>query len=322
MNRPSIPQTPRWGIGLAFGTAAISGVAVWLNSSALRSVGDPAVYTTLKNLVAAVVHVAIAGAMGHRAEVRRLDRGRWGRLMVIGVIGGAVPFLLFFTGLSMATAPGAAFIHKTLFLWVALMAVPLLGERIGVIQVTALGILLVGQTLLVMPSAGGAFGVGEVMILAATLLWSIEVIVAKRVLVDVSPTVVGAARLGFGLVVLGGYLVVTGKLALLTTLTPQAGAWVLLTGLLLAGYVGTWFAALSRAPATVVTAVLVVGALGTAALDGVAGSRLPEPATLLGGSVMAVAVVVIALAAQRADGRAVMATESAGRATGVTRNRS
>ena len=55
------------------------------------------------------------------------------------------------------------------------------------------------------------------------------------------------------------------------TLTSDAAAWVLFTGLLLAGYVGTWLAALRRAPATVVTAVLVVGAIVTTVLDGLAG---------------------------------------------------
>ena len=50
---------------------------------------------------------------------------------MIGVIGGSVPFILFFNGLAMASAPSAAFIHKTLFVWVVLLAVPFLGERLG-----------------------------------------------------------------------------------------------------------------------------------------------------------------------------------------------
>ena len=92
-------------------------------------------------------------------------------------------------------APTAAFIHKTLFIWVAVMAVPLLGERLGLIQVAALATLLVGQ-LLVAPPTGVTWGGGETMILAATLLWSVEVVLAKRLLGGVSSAVLGAARMG------------------------------------------------------------------------------------------------------------------------------
>ena len=44
---------------------------------------------------------------------------------------------------------------------------------------------------------------------------------------------------------------------------------MLLTGVILAGYVATWFAALARAQAVDVTAVLVLAALITAGLNAV-----------------------------------------------------
>ena len=59
-----------------------------------------------------------------------MGRGQWGALAAIGVIGGSVPFVLFFEGLSSATSPQAAFLHKTLVLWVAVLAVVFLGERL------------------------------------------------------------------------------------------------------------------------------------------------------------------------------------------------
>lgn len=307
MNR--IPVTRAWGTRLALGTALISGVAVWLNVSAVRAVGDPAVYTTLKNLVAAAILIAAAAAMGGASEVRGLRPGQWGRLMVLGIVGGSLPFLLFFVGLSMATAPSAAFIHKTLFVWVALLAVPLLGERIGSTQIAALVVLFVGQLLLVAPATGGSPGPGEAMILGATLLWSIEVIVAKRLLVGVSPAVVGAARLGFGLLILVGYVIATGKFTVLAGLSAGAVAWVLVTGVLLAGYVGTWLAALRRAPATVVTAMLVAGAMITALLDTLVGGAELQVIPLIGLAIIGTAAVWLV----RMAGPEVIAPEAAGR---------
>jgi hypothetical protein len=69
--------------------------------------------------------------------------------------------------------------------------------------------------------------------------------------------------------------------------------WVLVTGVVLAGYVGTWYAALARAPALDVTAVLVGGAIITAALRYmVSGTPLPsmEGLVLVGmGFILAIA---------------------------------
>ena len=73
-----------------------------------------------------------------------------------------------------------------------------------------------------------------------------------------------------------GYLVLTGRLPLVAELNPSQWTWVLVTGLFLAGYVGTWFAALSRANASVVTAVLVLGAPITATLDALAKGTVPQ----------------------------------------------
>jgi drug/metabolite transporter (DMT)-like permease len=267
------------GILLAAVTAVISGISIFLNSYAVRELPDAGLFTTLKNSAAALVLFAIAvPVLRMRARPVHIDRQAGIRLTAIAIVGGSVPFLLFFTGLSMASAPSAAFIQKTLFVWVALLAVPFLGERLGWLQIGALGVLLASQVLIT-PPTGVTWGAGETMILAATLLWSVEVVLAKRLMARVDPLVVGVGRLGIGLVVLFGYLALTGKLALIPSLGGAQWAWVLVTGVLLAGYVGTWFSALSLAPATVVTSVLVLAAPITALLSSTARSparrRLP-----------------------------------------------
>ena len=123
-------------------------------------------------------------------------------------------------------------------MWVAVLAVPFLGERLGWFPIAALGVLLAGQVLAA-PPTGVVWGTGETMILAATLLWAVEVVLARRLLVaDVPSPVVGAARLGIGLVVLVGYLAVSGRLPVLAGLTATQWAWGLGTGALLAAYVG------------------------------------------------------------------------------------
>jgi len=296
-----LPRTVTWGLVLALLTAIISGVSVWLNSFGVREVPDAALYTTLKNGVAAVILIGalLASSTGPSA-VRSLRPGTWRRLAVIGVIGGSVPFLLFFTGLAQASAPGAAFIHKTMFIWVALLAVPFLGERLGGFQVGAIALLLVGQLLLAPPRVEGAqLGSGETLIALATLLWSVEVILAKRLLASVPPLVIGAGRLGIGLIVLLAFVLLSGSAGGVASVTATGWAWVTVTGVMLAAYVGTWMAALSRAPASAVTSVLVLGAVITAGIQAVAAGASPAPAVLVGGLVLVAAVSVVLIGAVR-----------------------
>jgi drug/metabolite transporter (DMT)-like permease len=280
----------------------ISGFSVFVNGAGVKAFGDATVYTTAKNLVAALVLLTLVAA-GSRAGARLsrpAGRRQWLALAAIGIIGGSVPFVLFFEGLARASSPQAAFVHKTLLLWVALLALPLLGERLQWGHWLAIGLLVVGQLGL----AGGippSFGAPGLMILAATLLWSVEVVVAKRLLSGVSSWTVAVARMGCGTVVLLLWLAARGQLGVLTAMTAQQLAWALVTGVLLAGYVATWFAALARAQAVDVTAVLVLAVPVTAALDAaVTGTPLAPRASWLA-LLLAGGAVVLRLAWR--DGR-------------------
>ena len=288
----AVPVGIGWGIVLAIGAALISGLAIYLNAFAVKQVPDAALYTTLKNAVAAVVLVAVVVGLGGARDVRAIDRRRWPAVLAVGVIGGSVPFVLFFSGLAQASAPSAAFIQKTLFVWVALLAVPFLGERLGLASVIGLAVLLIGQAL-VLPPEPIQWGTGETLILAATLFWAAETVLVKRLLGSIPGTTMAALRMGVGAFVLVGYLTVSGRLGVLAGLAPSQWGWVVLTGLLLAGYVGTWFAALQRAPASVVTSVLVLGAVVTGALTAVSKGAAPSPTVVVGYLLIVAAAALI-----------------------------
>lgn len=287
----------RTGLLLALVTATISGFAVFWNADGVRAFGDPTAYTTAKNVVAALVlltalAVVSARPTGRRARLSRpLTGAQWAGLVAVGVVGGSVPFVLFFEGLSRADSAQAAFLHKTLLVWVAVLATLVLGERLSGLHLLAIGLLVVGQVGLV--GGVGGFGAAEALVLAATLMWSVEVVVAKLLLRDVSSWTVGAARMGLGSVVLVLWVVARGDAGLLTSMTAEQWRWVLLTGVVLAAYVATWLAALALAPAVDVTAVLVLAAPITAVLDGVADGvplapRLDWLLVLLAGGAVAV----------------------------------
>ena len=261
------------GIALALVTAAISGVAVFLNGYAVKRFGDATAYTTAKNGVAGLLLLLLAlpvlvrPARAGEPAPRPGSRRQWLALVLLGVVGGSIPFVLFFEGLARASSTQAAFIHKTLVVWVALLAVPLLGERLSSAHYAAIALLLAGQAVLVGGAGAVTVGAGELMIFAATLLWAVEVAFVKRLLDSLAAPTLAAARLGIGTLILVGFVVVSGRADEIAAYGVAQWGWVVLTGVVLAGYVATWYAALARAQAVDVTAVLVLAAIMTALLN-------------------------------------------------------
>jgi drug/metabolite transporter (DMT)-like permease len=288
------------GIALAFTTAVISGVAIFVNAHAVRHFGDATVFTTAKNAVAGalllVLALTTARPAGAAAAAAPRTRGRRLALVGVAVIGGSVPFVLFFEGLARAEATQAAFIQKTLVVWVALLAVPLLRERFRTPHALAIVLLLAGQAWLAGHAGTVAFGAGEAMILAATLLWSVEVVYVKHLLAALPPRTLAAARMGIGTTLLVGWVAVSGKAGAFTALDAGQWQWILLTGLILTGYVATWYAALARAQAIDVTSVLVFGAVITALLSGAADGA---PVDVTGTVLVAAGAALVAVAALR-----------------------
>lgn len=290
------------GIAIAFVTAVVSGISVYVNSKGVSHFDDATVYTTAKNAVAGLLLVVLAlpvlmtRATGTQRRTRPGTRGEWIGLVALACIGGSVPFVLFFEGLSRATATQAAFIHKTLVVWVAILAVALLKERIGPLHIAAIALVVAGQAWLLTGGVGTvAFGQGEAMIFAATLLWAVEVILAKVLLRSLDTRTLAAARMGLGTVVLVGWLAVSGRLGDLLGLGSDQWVWAIATGLLLTAYVATWYAALARAQAVDVTAALVFGAVVTAVIARVADGAALDPVgiTLVTGGVILVAIAAL-----------------------------
>ncbi|MDA2978811.1 MAG: DMT family transporter [Actinomycetota bacterium] len=300
-----LPVKKLSGVTLAIGAAVMSGVAVFVNGYGVRAwaqTADATTYTTFKNIVAALALVAIALIAGSRSKTRSVLRSastrQWLGLAAVAVLGGAVAFALFFEGLARASSTQAAFIHKTLVIWVGILAVGLLRERLRSIHIFAVVMLVAGQVLLVGGLTDVAFGVGEVMILGATLLWSIEIVIAKRLLNELSSLTVGVARMGGGAIVLvlyGAGRALTGNgFAAIGAVTLGQIGWVLATGVMLAGFVAVWYAALARATAIDATAILAGGAVITALLQSyVRGARVVSPVGL---AFVAIGAAVVALA--------------------------
>jgi drug/metabolite transporter (DMT)-like permease len=250
------------GLLLSVVTACISGISVYANSVFVTGV-DPLIFAIIRN--SGVVLMLTMVLWGRKSDLSILHRKDWLQLVVIGVIGGGIPFAMFFSGLSMIGAVNGNILHKTLFLWVALLAIPFLHERITKLQFV--GYVLVFLSLFVF---GGTFrlvfATGSYLVLGATLLWAVENVVAKKTLQHIPFDIVAWGRMVFGLPVLFLSALVMGKANLLVFPTSFVTAPVIISSVLLVAYVLTWYKALSQAPATLVSSVLVVAPLVTAVL--------------------------------------------------------
>ncbi len=321
------------GVVVAGVTALVSGLSVFVNAYGVHALPSAPVYTTAKNLTAfallalVVAVAAVAGAAGarkrggpgagasllrrfvgtdpgadrspgSRPSLRTFGVGRWLGLAYVGIVGGGVAFALFFEGLARTGATPAAVDRDTLVVWVALLAGPFLGERVTRWNVGAMALLVAGE--LALSLGGGRLHqrTGDLLVLAATVLWAVEVVVLRRLLAAVSPATVGLVRMGIGSATLLVELAVTGALRSLGTLRPDQVGWVLLTGALLATYVGTWTTALARARALDVTSVLVASAVVTALLEAAAGIESLAPQAL-GLALVGAGTAVVVLRAPR-----------------------
>jgi drug/metabolite transporter (DMT)-like permease len=256
----------RKAISFSLLTAFVSGVSVFANGVFVTKI-DPVAFAFIRNACVAVLLTGIVLYSGQAKQLKKLSRSQWLKLIAIGAIGGGIPFALFFSGLAQIGAVNGTIIHKSMFLWVALLAVPILGETMSWLTVVGYGILF-GATF----ALGGKFSfvpsIGSAMVLGATLLWAIEQIVAKRILSSVSPTFVSWARMVFGLPFLFGWLAFSGSLKFLTLSTLHMSLVpVAVSSVLLGAYMLTWYQALKRAPATLVSSVLVLAPLVTIALQ-------------------------------------------------------
>lgn len=256
------------GVRLALLTAVISGFSVYINKFGISLWANSDSYTTAKNIIAAVFLTAVLVLWRKAGELKGLSRRTWFTLFTIGLVGGSIPFLLFFKALTLIPASEAAFVHKSLFLWIALFSYPFLRERIGATQIAALGVLFGGIFLLGAPKQW-IFGTGFLLALGATLLWAIENIIAKRVLETVPTLIVGWARMFFGSLILIGWVAASGEISSLVPISLAQTFWVFAVGAVLFGYVSAWYAALKYTPATVASSILTLAAPITTILESI-----------------------------------------------------
>jgi drug/metabolite transporter (DMT)-like permease len=198
---------------------------------------------------------------------RGLSSRQWIMLALIGVVGGSVPFLMFFWGLKLGGAAVSSFIYRSLFIFAGIAGYLILKERPEPKDLAAGFIVLAGNALLV--SGEAAFGLGQALVLGATALWAVEYSISRKVMADVHPQAVMAARMLFGSVLLFAFLAASGSLGSIAAAasSPELLAWLAVASLLLSCFLFGWYGALRNLPVMKAAVVFSLGGIVTAALD-------------------------------------------------------
>jgi len=256
---------------LVFMTALVSGVSIYLNKYAVKGM-DSTIFTFSKNITVSLFLFSTILLFSNYGEIKKLTFYEWKKLIAIGLVGGSIPFILFFKGLSMTTGTAGSLIHKTMFLYVLVLAPIFLKEKLNKFVLLGSALLLFGNYMMLKPQL--VLNQGNMMILAATLFWALENTLSKYTLKELSGNVVAFGRMFFGSLFILTYIIMAGKAPLLTQLTMPQLSWIAVTSSLLFLYVITWYNGLKHVPVTLATSILLLGAPITTLLKFITGAQM------------------------------------------------
>lgn len=252
------------GFILVFMTAMISGFSIFLNKFGV-AMTNPYLFAGMKNVVVGIFLLGFI-LLYDKKIIQSLKSKQWLLLVFIGLIGGAIPFLLFFKGLSITVAVKAGLLHKSMFIVLAALSWVLYKAKVSkMISIGLLG-LIIGN-IIYLNIRSFTFNWGDVLIIEAVLFWAMEIILAKKLLQDLPARVVAGGRMIFGSIFIWLFLLFTNQAVLVLDMTLQQFAWIGITAVLLFTYVITFYSGLKYISAVQATSILALGAPITGVLS-------------------------------------------------------
>jgi drug/metabolite transporter (DMT)-like permease len=254
---PSSQDKARERTGLLAGALCASCAAFIPAVARLTTeVADPIFVAVASTLFAGAAAASVQGARGELGRLLRYPDSLY--LALVGLLGTAIPFILFFVGTHRTSAIEAVLCLQTEPAYSLVLAWLVLGHRLTLRRVGAAIVLLAGIFLAV-GTGGSGDALGIAALLAAPLCWQLSHLVTLRRLPHVAPPVLTGARY-----VYGGLLLVPALFWIGGDAIPAAGALraqlplLAIQGVVLA-YLGTmcWYATIARIDLARATAIVV-----------------------------------------------------------------
>lgn len=279
------------GYLLIFSTAIISGFSIFINKFGVGLFKNPYLFTFLKNVVVAIFLLVVFVLFKDWKKMKGLTKKHWFLLILVGLVGGSIPFLLFFKGLSLTSSAQASFIHKTMFVFATALAILFLKEKID-FKFFVGAIILFFANLMLLKKFQLPMNYGNFLVLLATLLWAIENTISKYLLRDLEGRQVALGRMLFGSIFILIYLAFTNQLSPILSLNLKQIEWVFVTSILLLGYVLTWYTGLKQIPLSQASSILLFGSPITTFLNLISGGKIP-PTEIISGILIILGIIIL-----------------------------
>jgi drug/metabolite transporter (DMT)-like permease len=210
---------------------------------------------------------------------------------LIAIIGGAFAFLLFFDGLKLTTSGRAAFLQKTMPIYIMVLAFAFLKEKITKKHVFSILLMLAGSAVIyfsqIPPSQMWSNpSLGDLMVIGATILWAIENVLSRKAMLNKeSNFIVTFVRMFFGGLIIFSLVILMGKYEVILSLSLQQMANIGISTLVLFGYVLFWYWSLKMINVSKASMLLLMSPVISLAV-GALLLREPVPALQLVGSAL------------------------------------
>ena len=279
------PQSPAASAGfMLMATVLIAGTTLAAKLLGGDSLGDPLHPLQISHgrfLFAFLAIGSVAGAM--RLRVERPDL----RSHVARSIAGWSGVTLMFAAVSfipMADATAISFLNPV---FAMVLAIPLLGERVGPWRWGAAGLAVVGAVVLIRPGAG-SFQPAALLALASAMVLGVEIILIKRLSGREKPLQILLINNAIGLVV------ATVAVAFVFQ-WPSPAQWAALAalGLMMAGAQSCFIQSMKRADASFAVPFSYATLIFAGLYDFAVFDVVPVPSSLTGAAIIVTAALVL-----------------------------
>ncbi|TNF17697.1 MAG: EamA family transporter [Rhodobacteraceae bacterium] len=211
----------------------------------------------------------------------------WGGVTLMFAAVAAIP---------LADATAISFLNPV---FAMILAIPLLGERVGPVRWAAAALAFCGALVLLRPAGTAAVQPGALLALGAALALGLEVIFIKRLAGREGPLQVLLVNNGIG-------LAIAGAVGLWVWRAPEPRQWLAMAGvgLSMALAQSCYINAVARAEASFVVPFSYATLLFAALIDALVFGVLPLPASILGAAIIIAGGGLLAWREGRARGRA------------------
>ncbi|MDO5646925.1 DMT family transporter [Paracoccus sp. (in: a-proteobacteria)] len=286
----------------------VAATALFASTSLLaKAVGSGALGPALHPLMVSAgrfVFAFIAVATVVAAIRPRLTRPDW-RTHITRTICGWVGISLMFAAVAQMPLPDATAISFLSPVFTMLLAIPLLGERVGPVRWSAAGIALLGAVILLRPA--GDIQMAAFFALGAAVAMGTESIFIKRLAVREQPLQVLFINNGIGAVIAS-----VAVMAVLSRATPaQWGALMAIGGLIACGQALNLLA-MRRDDASFVVPFFYLTLIWAALFDLWWFEVLPDGISLIGAAVIIAGALLLVLRDRRRGGAGVMPSTQRG----------